>query len=188
MARPSIHRKPMTPAQRQARRRKLLRTRAKQAAVEWYTPPEFIERARAVLGEIDLDPATCAKAQGNVRATRYFTAEDDGLAHEWHGRVFLNPPFARMAAFVEKLLAEIDAGRVFAAILLTNSNTSSTWFHRVAEDSSAICLMRGRIRFERSDRSNEQPMFSQAFLYFGPKVEKFREVFADVGLVFSVIS
>ena len=35
---------------------------------EYYTPGQFIEAAREVMGEIDLDPASCALAQETVRA------------------------------------------------------------------------------------------------------------------------
>jgi hypothetical protein len=56
---------------------------------EWCTPPEYIELSRAVLGAIDLDPATNAQAQEIIRATQHFTKADNGLKHEWHGRVWL---------------------------------------------------------------------------------------------------
>jgi hypothetical protein len=38
---------------------------------EWYTPPAYcLEFVRAVLGTIDLDPASCALAQKTVQAKR----------------------------------------------------------------------------------------------------------------------
>jgi hypothetical protein len=49
---------------------------------ERYTPAEYIEAARKVLGGIDLDPATSPQAQRVVQATRYFTEKDDGLVQE----------------------------------------------------------------------------------------------------------
>ena len=55
---------------------------------EWYTPGDIIERARAVLGEIDLDPASNAHAQKTVRAKRFYTKDDDGLSKPWSGRKF----------------------------------------------------------------------------------------------------
>ena len=68
------------------------------SSVEWFTPPDVIEAARATMGGIDLDPASCARANELVRAAKYFTKDDDGLRHPWHGaRVFLNPPGGRDA-------------------------------------------------------------------------------------------
>jgi len=46
---------------------------------EWYTPAWVIDAARAVLGQIDLDPASCARAQDVVKAGHYWVREDDSL-------------------------------------------------------------------------------------------------------------
>jgi hypothetical protein len=63
-------------------------------SVEHYTPTEVVEAAREVLGEIDLDPASCEAAQKVVRAAHWIGLPEDGLAVHagWTGRVFLNPP------------------------------------------------------------------------------------------------
>jgi hypothetical protein len=46
--------------------------------VEWYTPVEHLERARRVLGAIDLDPASSDLAQRQVKAARYLAAKTMG--------------------------------------------------------------------------------------------------------------
>src|SRR5688572_24817180 len=92
------------------------------------TPPAVIQATCTVLGAIDLDPASCVSAQEKVvQATRFYTQADNGLEHEWRGRVWLNPPFSCPKPFVDKLLAEYDSGRVRAAILLLNNATDTSY-------------------------------------------------------------
>ena len=107
---------------------------------EWFTPLHYIDAAKGVLGNIDLDSATCTFAQSRIQAGQFFTKQDDGLLHPWRGRVWLNPPYSRVAEFVTKLLQEIAAGNVTAAILLTHNNTDAAWFHDAAGAASAICF------------------------------------------------
>lgn len=59
---------------------------------EWYTPSAIVDAARALMGGIDLDPASSALANETIRATNIYTEASNGFAAPWHGRVFLNPP------------------------------------------------------------------------------------------------
>lgn len=152
---------------------------------EWHTPNEYLDLARAVLGEIDLDPASHEVAQKRVRAKKYYTRADDGLQHEWHGRIWLNPPYAQplIANFIDKLIAEVKAARVAAAVVLTHNYTDTAWFQDAAALADAICFTRGRIRFIDADGGLAAPTQGQAFHYFGGNPTKFIAEFAGVGFV-----
>lgn len=115
---------------------------------QWFTPAQYVEAARAVLGAIDLDPASHPTAQEWIGATQYFTETDDGLKQQWHGRVWCNPPYARdlIDRFAEKMIVELEHGHVSAAVMLTHSYTDTAWFHALAAVADAICFARGRIR------------------------------------------
>lgn len=152
---------------------------------EWYTPEDHIERARRVLGGFDVDPASNAEAQEKVRAGMFFDAETNGLAQEWNGRVWLNPPYAQplISQFMAKLVEEIDAGRCTSAITLTHNYTDTRWFQDTASKANAICFTRGRIRFYSPSGEIAAPTQGQAFMYFGDDADGFCETFREAGIV-----
>jgi phage N-6-adenine-methyltransferase len=155
-------------------------------AVEWYTPRDYVEAARTVLDKIDLDPASNALAQETVGAAEFYTAETDGLARPWRGRVWLNPPYRGdlIARFVDKLLAEHEAGNVPEAVLLVHARTDVGWFHEAARVAGAVCFTRGRISFRTPEGTGDSPTTGSAFLYFGDAPDRFAGTFAGFGLVF----
>ncbi|MDB4998269.1 MAG: Modification methylase Bsp6I [Myxococcaceae bacterium] len=59
---------------------------------EYYSPKPLVEAARATLGRIDLDPASCEFANELVGADVFYSEQDNGFPREWNGRTFLNPP------------------------------------------------------------------------------------------------
>ena len=150
---------------------------------EWYTPIDHIEAARVVLGGIDLDPASCAYANQTIRAKTFYDKEADGLAHEWRGRVWLNPPYSQplAAQFGAKLIEEYEAGRVIAAVMVQNASTDTGWFHDLAAK-CWICLTRGRINFDREDGESAANRYGQAFFYLGPEPKRFVSIFKGLGL------
>lgn len=148
---------------------------------EWYTPPEYIEAAREVMGGIDLDPASSAIANQTVGAEEYYTEKMDGLSLPWHGRIWMNPPYSsdRIGRFMEKLEAELPG--VESAVILVNNATDTQWFARAVGCSSAVCFPTGRVKFLTPDGRTGAPLQGQAVLYVGEEPERFREVFGRFG-------
>jgi phage N-6-adenine-methyltransferase len=155
---------------------------------EWYTPPEYIKAAAAVMGGIDLDPASSEAANETVGAATYFTADDDGLTQPWAGRVWMNPPYAQPLCdrFCARLAREFASRSVTEACVLVNNGTETAWFQEMATQASAICFPRGRVKFRHgSGKDSASPLQGQAVLYLGPNADGFRSEFLRFG--FAVI-
>lgn len=155
---------------------------------EWYTPSRYIEAARAVMGGIDLDPASCELANSTVKAARYYTKEDNGLAQEWEARtVWLNPPFAAenelnpIRTWVGKLIAEHKAGKVGQAVLLVSAGTERLWFQALWE--YCICFSDHQIVYARKGQPPDHKRHGDCFVYLGPHITRFAEHFTEFGPV-----
>lgn len=149
---------------------------------EWYTPIEYIEAARNVMGSIDLDPATSEQAQAAIQAGYFFTRDDDGLSHQWFGNVWLNPPYNMplIEQFIDKTIGEYKSGLVNSAIVLTNNSTDTGWFHKLAQ--YPFCLTRGRIQFWNGEDKLATRQ-GQAIFHLGDDIDKFVTEFSRFGLV-----
>ena len=154
--------------------------------VELYTPSQYLEMVREVYGgKIDLCPASNAEAQKVAKAEKYFSAKDNGLVQEWHGRIYLNPPYHRdlLPDFIKKLHAEIDAGRTKQAILLINNTTDTEAGQSVLKKCDAMCFTAGRIKFWRPGGQTVLPTQGQMFAYYGSHTKRFVDVFSAIGVV-----
>ena len=152
---------------------------------EWYTPVEFTDSAKIVMGCIDLDPASSEIANKSVKAGKYFTKDEDGLLKKWSGNVWMNPPYSQpeISLFSSKLVANYRAGDIKQAIVLVNNATETAWFHTMLEVSSAVCFVKSRIRFVSPDGESGAPLQGQAILYLGDNGEKFFDEFSQYGVV-----
>jgi hypothetical protein len=164
--------------------------RASSESAEWFTPIEYIEAAREVLGGIDLDPASNDRANQTIKAKTFFDAKIDGLRQPWSGRVFMNPPYGTMedgsslaAMFCEKAIGEYETGNIDAAILLVNSMHSQRWQQPLY--AHPICFIDHRIKFVSGDRvaENRSPTFQNMFVYLGKDAKRFAAMFSQFGYV-----
>ena len=148
---------------------------------EWYTPAEYIEAARKAMGSIDTDPASNDIANKVVKAEKYYTIETNGLAHDWTGNVWMNPPYSSdlISKFVEKLKEQ--RANYNQAIILVNNATETQWFYEIVKIASAVCFPKSRVKFYMPDGKTGAPLQGQAVLYVGDNYEKFISAFGGIG-------
>ncbi len=150
------------------------------------TPAEVIAAAKAVMGEIDLDPASNHFHNERVGALRYYCLSDRGQDREWHGRVLVNPPGDRRGQLVKefwaKLVWEYYHRRVTEAIWVGFSLEQLVSLQRLEGVRHPMqwptCIPSRRLRF-----GGDSPTHGNYITYLGPNVERFVEEFVRFGLV-----
>lgn len=145
----------------------------------------YIEAARAVMGGIDLDPASSNEANAVVGAKWFYMATDEALRLPWFGRLWLNPPSAwpQVAAFCTRLAACIDDGSVTQACVLVNNSSETAWFQLLAGRASSVSFPRGGGHFSAPNTTSATTQQGQAILYFGDRTAAFAHRFRVFGVV-----
>ncbi len=166
---------------------------------EWYTPSDIVERARRVMGVIDLDPMSHAEANRTVRATKYYTARQNGLTKDWVGRVFINPAGGLVNLAWEHLYDTAPVEWVWIGYSLEQFQTLQRVgvFHPLEY---SICIPDNRIAFvenraKQAERKAKReaagkrftakstPTHANYICYNGPNKDRFDEEFRDLGIV-----
>lgn len=162
-----------------------LKAHQNKGVVEWYTPAEYIDAARNVMGSIDVDPASNKIAQRIVKAGKFFTKDNCGLKKQWNGNIYMNPPFKAdlIKAFISKLCESFQSGVTTQAIVLTNNSTDTKWWHEAASASSAICFTRGRVAFYSPAGETAAPTNGHTIFYMGGKDADFQAEFEKFGCI-----
>ena len=152
---------------------------------EFYTPSHIIEIARACMGGIDLDPASCAIANETVKASTYYGTRQNGLKRPWFGRVWLNPPYGRFGpAFVRRAVDEFKLGRIEQVIIELHVNhIANGWFSDAMQVEHAICLMRNRIAHYSPVNSISSAKTGSVLIGLGVDRERFEEFFGPLGKI-----
>jgi phage N-6-adenine-methyltransferase len=140
----------------------------------WLTPPWLM----ALLGDFDLDPCSPTDRPWDTAKTHY-TIEDNGLAHQWHGRVWCNPPYGRgMEIWLNRLASHPDGG---LALIFARTETKA-FFNEVWDKANALLFFKGRLKFHTPDGREAQAAQSPSVLiaYGKAEVETLRQV-EDLG-------
>lgn len=182
----------------------LLTARHSMDSPEWYTPTVFVDAAREVMGGIDLDPASHPEANARLGIAKIFTADDNGLLQEWHGRIFLNPPGGLVGHFWLKLLAEWRARRTTEAVWIGYSLEQLQTLQQAGDAAIpldfATCVTSKRIAFVENEAKQaarktklealgkafnpkSAPSHSNYVTYIGVNRDKFISVFSAFGHV-----
>jgi len=111
----------------------------------WLTPPEVIR----ALGPFDLDPCAAPEPRPWATAERMVSPPDDGLAIDWTGRVWLNPPYGQHTAAWLAKLARHGNG---TALVFARTDTRM-FQHHVWPHASALLFIAGRPHFHYPDGS-----------------------------------
>lgn len=116
------------------------------AEAVWLTPPHIVE----ALGPFDLDPCFGSPRPWDTAADHYgpdAAGGLGGLACEWHGLVWCNPPYDRKAE--EWLKRCVEHGNAIA-LIFARAETSE--FHRwVWQRADAVFFPEGRFHFHHPD-------------------------------------
>lgn len=114
----------------------------------WLTPQPIID-ALGGWQSFDLDPCAAPEPRPWRTAKRMNAAGDgDGLAIDWEGRIWLNPPYstAEIPAWLRRL-GEHDEG---TALIFARTETDA--FHRLIwQRAAGLLFLRGRLHFHYPD-------------------------------------
>lgn len=109
---------------------------------QFFTPAWVFE---AMELQFDIDVAAPDGGVEWIPAKRYFTKEDDGLAQDWEGLVWCNPPFSGAADWAKKFTEHANG------VLLSSIPGNSRWVPELCRQDALIWFHDKGLLFHRPE-------------------------------------
>ncbi|MEA4811178.1 MAG: DNA N-6-adenine-methyltransferase [Anaerolineaceae bacterium] len=131
--------------------------------MDWATPREVFEPLDAQYG---FETDVCATAE-NAKCVHFYSPDMDGLAQDWRGTCWMNPPYGReIGKWMKKAYESSQKGAT--VVCLVPSCTDTEWWHEYAMKGQ-ITFMRGRVKFVGA---KDSAPFPTAIVVFKPGSER----------------
>ena len=138
----------------------------------WATPMDFFNKLDK---HFRFETDVCA-ISSNAKCQKYFTPEQDGLAQNWVGVCWMNPPYGRnIGAWVKKAYASAKQNGATVVCLLP-ARVDTRWWHDFCTKGE-IYFVKGRLKF--GDSRDSAP-FPSAVVVFRPTVADALEPAYDI--------
>lgn len=125
---------------------------------DWSTPQDLFDDLD---GEFHFTLDVCATA-ATAKCKRYFSPKDDGLAQDWTGVCWMNPPYGdEIPRWIQKAYEAAENGTITVCLVPARIDTRWWWdYCRYGE----VRFIRGRLRFGGGEFSAPLP---SAVVIFG---------------------
>jgi len=104
---------------------------------DWTTPQHVFDALQIYF---DLDPACPVDGPRFTPCKSFFSSQHDGLQSDWHGTVFINPPFSKAQPWMQRFLEHGDG---IALTLVSKSR----WCDKLFSQADAMLLLPSTFRF-----------------------------------------
>lgn len=126
----------------------------------WATPQAFFDKLN---GFFQFETDVCALPT-NTKCHKFFTPEQDGLAQDWTGTCWMNPPYGReIGKWVKKAFESVFVDKTAKKVVcLLPARTDTRWFHDFCTQGN-IEFIKGRLKF--GDCKNPAPFPSMVVIF-----------------------
>ena len=139
---------------------------------EFYTPAWIFEKLNL---EFDLDVAAPENGIDWIPAKNHYSKMDDGLAKDWNGRVWMNPPFSQSKPWVRKFTNHANG----IALLPTSK---AKWFKELWDVCDGIAMLPYDLKFIYQHQTTNGIFMPTGLFAFGQdNVEALKRL--DVGRI-----
>ena len=120
---------------------------------DYYTPKWIFDQLDI---EFDIDVAAPKYGVEWLPAKQHFSIDDDGLAQNWNGIVWMNPPYSKPTPWVDKFLKHKNGIALLPFM-------KSKWFERIWNEAEAIVPLPINLKFNHAEMGS-RPIYSPCFL------------------------